>query len=44
MLISVTGGAKDFHLSKELESVIKRGLRKITESCEAWIVSGGTNW
>ena len=25
----MTGGAADFHLSKELELVIKRGLRKV---------------
>lgn len=29
LILSVTGGAMDFELSKELETVIKRGLRKV---------------
>eukprot|EP00041_Stephanoeca_diplocostata_P039357 m.1618112 g.1618112 ORF g.1618112 m.1618112 type:complete len:2175 (-) comp25376_c1_seq2:5314-11838(-) len=43
LLISVTGGALDFELSKELESVLKRGLRRAAEATDAWIVTGGTD-
>ena len=30
LVISVTGGAKDFELSKELQTVLRRGLRKVS--------------
>ncbi len=29
LIISVTGGARDFELSKELQTVLRRGLRKV---------------
>ena len=29
LVISVTGGARDFELSKELQVVLRRGLRKV---------------
>eukprot|EP00048_Salpingoeca_helianthica_P009388 m.134912 g.134912 ORF g.134912 m.134912 type:complete len:1743 (+) comp14855_c0_seq3:157-5385(+) len=43
LLISVTGGAKDFELSPQLETVLKRGLRRAALTTNAWIVSGGTD-
>jgi hypothetical protein len=43
LLISVTGGALNFELSKELEAVLKRGLRKAAEATNAWIVTGGSD-
>ena len=43
LLISVAGGAQNFELSKELESVLKRGLRKAAEATNAWVVTGGTD-
>lgn len=43
LLISVTGGALDFELSRDLEALLKRGLRKAAEATQAWVVTGGTN-
>jgi len=43
LVISVTGGAMDFNLSKDLETVIKRGLRRAVEMTDAWVVCGGTH-
>ena len=43
LLISVTGGAADFNLPKEIEDRLKLGLRKAVDSTDAWIVTGGTD-
>ncbi|XP_063693719.1 transient receptor potential cation channel subfamily M member-like 2 isoform X10 [Bolinopsis microptera] len=43
LLISVTGGAQDFHCPPELEKRFKRGLAKAAKSTDAWITTGGTN-
>eukprot|EP00052_Salpingoeca_macrocollata_P022389 m.194400 g.194400 ORF g.194400 m.194400 type:complete len:1763 (-) comp21786_c0_seq1:135-5423(-) len=43
VVISVTGGAADFDLTRELESTLKRGLRRASEATNAWVITGGTN-
>ncbi|KAL5010117.1 hypothetical protein ScPMuIL_012422 [Solemya velum] len=43
LLISVTGGAKNFRLKLRLKEVFRRGLMKVAQSTGAWIVTGGTN-
>ncbi|XP_064629774.1 transient receptor potential cation channel subfamily M member-like 2 [Lineus longissimus] len=43
LLISVTGGAKQFHLKKRLNTVFKRGLIDAARTTSAWIVTGGLN-
>ncbi|CAB4001045.1 transient receptor potential cation channel subfamily M member 2-like, partial [Paramuricea clavata] len=43
LVISVTGGAKSFHLKPRLKEVFQRGLIKAAKSTGAWIITGGTN-
>jgi len=43
LLISVTGGAKNFRLKPRLKEVFRHGLIKAADSTGAWIVTGGTN-
>ncbi|XP_069120927.1 transient receptor potential cation channel subfamily M member-like 2 isoform X1 [Argopecten irradians] len=43
LLISVTGGAKNFHMKERLKEVFRRGLMKVAKSTGAWIITGGTN-
>uniref|UniRef100_A0A3B3CWT1 Transient receptor potential cation channel, subfamily M, member 2 n=1 Tax=Oryzias melastigma TaxID=30732 RepID=A0A3B3CWT1_ORYME len=43
LLISVTGGAKNFNLKPHLRNMFHRGLIKVAQTTGAWIVSGGTN-
>ncbi|XP_033724836.1 transient receptor potential cation channel subfamily M member-like 2 isoform X2 [Pecten maximus] len=43
LLISVTGGAKNFHMKARLKEVFRRGLMKVAKSTGAWIITGGTN-
>ncbi|XP_059152108.1 transient receptor potential cation channel subfamily M member-like 2 isoform X2 [Physella acuta] len=43
LLISVTGGAKNFTMKSRLRDVFRRGLIKAAQSTGAWIVTGGTN-
>ncbi|XP_035828049.1 transient receptor potential cation channel subfamily M member-like 2 isoform X2 [Aplysia californica] len=43
LLISVTGGAKNFTMKARLREVFRRGLMKAALSTGAWIVTGGTN-
>ncbi|KAL5247829.1 hypothetical protein ACHWQZ_G019650 [Mnemiopsis leidyi] len=43
LLISVTGGAKDFKPAPELLAEFKRGLMKAVKSTNAWVITGGTN-
>jgi hypothetical protein len=41
LLIGITGGALDFKISPELESVLNE-IMHITRETEAWIITGGT--
>ncbi|XP_052804145.1 transient receptor potential cation channel subfamily M member-like 2 isoform X2 [Mya arenaria] len=43
LLISVTGGAKNFNMSKRLRDTFRRGLMKTALTTGAWIVTGGTH-
>jgi len=43
LLISVTGGAKNFVLHPKLKQVLRKGLLKAAETTGAWIITGGTN-
>ncbi|KAK0151528.1 Transient receptor potential cation channel subfamily M member 2 [Merluccius polli] len=43
LLISVTGGAKNFYLRAHLKSMFHRGLIKVAETTGAWIMSGGSH-
>uniref|UniRef100_A0A671Z4B5 Transient receptor potential cation channel, subfamily M, member 2 n=1 Tax=Sparus aurata TaxID=8175 RepID=A0A671Z4B5_SPAAU len=43
LLISVTGGAKNFYLKARLKTVFHRGLIKVAQTTGAWIITGGTH-
>lgn len=43
LLISVTGGAKDFNMKPLLKSVFRRGLVKVAQTTGAWIITGGSH-
>ncbi|XP_070771465.1 transient receptor potential cation channel subfamily M member 2 [Enoplosus armatus] len=43
LLISVTGGAKNFYLKARLKNVFHRGLIKVAQTTGAWIITGGTH-
>lgn len=43
LLISVTGGAKNFTMKQKLKEEFRRGLMKVARSTGAWIITGGTN-
>ncbi len=43
LLISVTGGANNFHMGNKLKSVFRKGLIKAALSTGAWITTGGSN-
>uniref|UniRef100_A0A3P9LM50 Transient receptor potential cation channel, subfamily M, member 2 n=1 Tax=Oryzias latipes TaxID=8090 RepID=A0A3P9LM50_ORYLA len=43
LLISVTGGAKNFNLKPRLRNMFHRGLIKVAQTTGAWIITGGTN-
>ncbi|XP_028993467.1 transient receptor potential cation channel subfamily M member 2 isoform X2 [Betta splendens] len=43
LLISVTGGAKNFYLRTRLKNMFHRGLIKVAQTTGAWIITGGTN-
>jgi transient receptor potential cation channel subfamily M protein 2 len=43
LLISVTGGAKNFSLKPKLRDGFRKGLVKAVQSTNAWISTGGTN-
>ncbi|XP_066542051.1 transient receptor potential cation channel subfamily M member 2-like isoform X2 [Hoplias malabaricus] len=43
LLISVTGGAKDFHMKTHLKENFHRGLIKVAKTTGAWILTGGTH-
>jgi hypothetical protein len=43
LLISVTGGAKNFTIDKKTKNAFMRGLVKAAKTTDSWIISGGTN-
>ncbi|XP_028292480.1 transient receptor potential cation channel subfamily M member 2 isoform X2 [Gouania willdenowi] len=43
LLISVTGGAKNFFLKARLKTMFHRGLIKVAQTTGAWILTGGTH-
>ncbi|XP_035700323.1 transient receptor potential cation channel subfamily M member-like 2 [Branchiostoma floridae] len=43
LLISVTGGAKNFYIKPRLQEVFRKGLIKAAQSTGAWIITGGTH-
>ncbi|XP_077993262.1 transient receptor potential cation channel subfamily M member 2-like [Glandiceps talaboti] len=43
LLISVTGGAKDFTMTSKLKQVLRRGLTQVALSTNVWIITGGTH-
>ena len=43
VVLSVTGGAKEFKLSAELEAAVRRALVMVTATTSALVVTGGTN-
>uniref|UniRef100_A0A3B3YQT6 Uncharacterized protein n=1 Tax=Poecilia mexicana TaxID=48701 RepID=A0A3B3YQT6_9TELE len=43
LVISVTGGAKNFYLKSHLKKAFHRGLIKVAQTTGAWIITGGTN-
>ncbi|KAM9347244.1 transient receptor potential cation channel subfamily M member 2 [Symphorus nematophorus] len=43
LLISVTGGAKNFYLKGHLKNMFHRGLIKVAQTTGAWILTGGTH-
>ncbi|XP_033100595.1 transient receptor potential cation channel subfamily M member-like 2 isoform X2 [Anneissia japonica] len=43
LLISVTGGALNFHMNSRLRELFRNGLIKAALSTGAWIISGGIN-
>ena len=40
LVISVTGGAKSFHLKPKLKEAFTKGLIKCAVSTNAWIITG----
>ncbi|XP_066935830.1 transient receptor potential cation channel subfamily M member-like 2 [Clytia hemisphaerica] len=43
LLISVTGGAKSFHMDPRLKQQFASGLVKVANTPGAWVITGGTN-
>ncbi|EDQ87245.1 uncharacterized protein MONBRDRAFT_27446 [Monosiga brevicollis MX1] len=43
LIISVTGGAKSFHLSPLLIEAIRTGIMRAAAATDAWVITGGTN-
>eukprot|EP00043_Microstomoeca_roanoka_P012869 m.125275 g.125275 ORF g.125275 m.125275 type:complete len:1533 (-) comp15614_c1_seq2:98-4696(-) len=43
LILSVTGGARNFTLPQRLENAISKGLRQAAQQTNAWVVTGGTN-
>eukprot|EP00736_Rhodelphis_marinus_P008717 Rmarinus@m.29660 len=43
LLISVTGGAMDFHLPSSLRRTFSLGLMKTASAARAWLTTGGTD-
>ncbi|CAB1346825.1 unnamed protein product, partial [Coregonus sp. 'balchen'] len=43
LIISVTGGAKNFYMKPHLTALFRRGLIKVAQTTGAWIITGGTH-
>ncbi|XP_012926821.1 transient receptor potential cation channel subfamily M member 2 isoform X4 [Heterocephalus glaber] len=43
LLISVTGGAKNFNMKLRLKSIFRRGLVKVAQTTGAWVITGGSH-
>uniref|UniRef100_A0A8D0EAT2 TRPM SLOG domain-containing protein n=1 Tax=Salvator merianae TaxID=96440 RepID=A0A8D0EAT2_SALMN len=43
LLISVTGGAKNFNMKLRLKNIFRRGLVKVAQTTGAWIITGGSH-
>ncbi|XP_062832545.1 transient receptor potential cation channel subfamily M member 2 isoform X1 [Anolis carolinensis] len=43
LLISVTGGAKNFTMKLRLKNIFRRGLVKVAQTTGAWIITGGSH-
>jgi hypothetical protein len=43
MLLSVTGGAKNFTIDEETKNAFTLGLVKAAKTTDSWIISGGTD-
>ncbi|XP_006898486.1 PREDICTED: transient receptor potential cation channel subfamily M member 2 [Elephantulus edwardii] len=43
LLISVTGGAKNFIMKPRLKRIFRRGLAKVAQTTGAWIITGGSH-
>ncbi|KAJ7992802.1 hypothetical protein DPEC_G00282470 [Dallia pectoralis] len=43
LIISVTGGAKNFYMKPQLKALFRRGLIKVAQTTGAWIITGGTH-
>ncbi|XP_076026101.1 transient receptor potential cation channel subfamily M member 2-like isoform X2 [Genypterus blacodes] len=43
LLISVTGGFKNFYMKNHLKKMFRRGLVKVAQTTGAWIITGGTH-
>ncbi len=43
LILSVTGSTREFTLSSSMKKTFKRGLVKVAESTESWILTNGFN-
>ncbi|CAM4802278.1 unnamed protein product [Rotaria magnacalcarata] len=43
LVISITGGAKDYNMKPRLLRAFRRGLLKVASTTGAWIITGGMN-
>ncbi|XP_062988393.1 transient receptor potential cation channel subfamily M member 2 isoform X1 [Elgaria multicarinata webbii] len=43
LLVSVTGGAKNFNMKLRLKNIFRRGLVKVAQTTGAWIITGGSH-
>ncbi|KAG8135858.1 hypothetical protein E2320_008837 [Naja naja] len=43
LLISVTGGAKNFGMKMRLKNIFRQGLAKVVQTTGAWIITGGSH-
>ena len=43
VLISVTGGAKNFDLPPQLDKMLRAGLMRAAQASNAWFITGGSN-
>jgi hypothetical protein len=43
LILTVTGGAKSFQMSKHITRKFRQGIVRASQSAGAWIITGGTN-